>query len=769
MLYFAPPVRQYGNMFIFPDNADPKQFYYMPNFPHLAKTETGAPAIQLLVYQADLETVPPGQENEVGFLSLDVDLSFSDDEIQKAAARLRTDLNLDSDPTLSPIFFRSGTVRFLLLDDATPAPGHESDPVKPTDFVEELQAAASPSLYGDNRAIFQARVSKKGAEAILGSLGGTAPIGVVYQLTLAGLQPAYHVRVVADWHKVYNHFSEMSGYSGMFTDDETQKVIDDLIDNKVITVQDVTEGVGDEADQKDHDAVMTDIRHFLMETFFTQTLNKETPAGEGTVDQVGTVLDDICSAPFSIFGKSVHKLKTMTDDELRTLDIDWSVSKAATRDIYPQAHLSTMFAGAQLTRDQLVRVVQGGQDAAFKTISLIVGANCAWEQEKVAAISVEVDYGDAGDGTAPTWAFQLTKDTPTVTKQAWFKPDAPAHVVYRFEVVFTPPPVGYAGPSLSLKSGDLTSDGLGPLYITPLSLYRRVECTVSAVPNMPWEKVPAIAIRVRFADDDGSFTYGQDAVLTQTSNSFQTVFRARAGSTANPEVQYTYHLATGQADVRDWVAMDGAVTTGNVFVVPNPYPGNLTVVALAPDSNRYAAGVLELQYLDPQGNVLADATLTFGGDKDAKVQTWNLPIADPSRRRYRYRLTLTYKNPPAGSPDFISSDWIDTDRPQLPLGESLLRQLDVQASLTAKDPAVDHVAVHLQYDDAPNAIHVVTDGTLVDPADVARLSVVLKDLTQTSYSYTITWTTTEGFTRSVGPVTSTKRYLSVPGSPPCDG
>jgi hypothetical protein len=769
VLYFAPPIRQYGNMFIFPDNGNPQQFYYMPNFPHLAKTDTGAPAIQLLIYKKDLANLPPGEETEVGFLSLDVDLSFTDDEVQKATARLRSDLNLPTDPTLAPIFFRSGTVRFLLLDTATPTPGHENDPVKPTDFVENLQGAASPSLYGDNRAIFQARVSKKGAEAILGSLGGTAPIGVVYQLTMAGLQPAYHIRVKADWHKVYKHFSEMSGYESAFTDDETQKAIDDLVDNKTITVVDVIEGVGDEADQKDHDSVMTDIRHFLMETFFTQTLNKETPAGEGTVDQVGSVLDDICSAPFSIFGKSVHKLKTMTDDELRTLDIDWSVSKAATRDIYPQAHLSTMFAGAQITRDQLVRIVEGGQDAAFKTISLIVGANCAWDQEKVAAISVEVDYGDGSTGAVPTWSFQLTKDAPTVTKQAWFQPSVPQHVTYRYEVVFMPPPVGYAGPALSMKSGDRISDGLAPLYITPLSLYRRVECTVSAVPGMPFDKVPAISVAIRFTDEDGSFTHSVDAVLMQSNPSFATVFRARAASLSNPEVQYTYTLATGQVDVRDWVATAGDATTGNVFVVPSPYPSALTVVALAPDPNKFNAAVLELQYLDVGGNVLADTMMTFGGDKDARVQTWNLPIADASRRRYRYRVTLTYKNASVGSPDFIASDWIDTDRPQLPLGESLLRQLDVQLSLASRDRTVDHVLVHLQYDDAANALHVATDGTLVDPTDVARLSLALKDLTQTSYTYTVTWTTMEGFTRSVGPITSTKRYLQIPGTPPRDG
>jgi hypothetical protein len=427
-----------------------------------------------------------------------------------------------------------------------------------------------------------------------------------------------------------------------------------------------------------------------------------------------------------------------------------------------------MFAGAQLTRDQLVRVVQGGQDEAFKTISLLVCANCAWDKEAVTAISVEVDYGTSADGIS-TWSFQLTKDAPSVTKQAWFKPNAPQNVTYRYEVVFTPPPVGQPGPSLTIKSGDLVSDGLSPLYITPLTLYRRVECSVSAVSNLPFDKIPAVEIHLRFIDEDGSYTRYEQAVLTSANTTYSTVFRARPGSKANPEVQYTYHLASGQADVRDWVAMSGEATTANVFVVPSPYPSNLTVMALAPDPNKFSAGVLELQYSDRQGNVIAMTTMTFGGDKDQKIQVWSLPIADASRQRYSYRVTLTYKNAPPGTPDFVMSDWIDTDRPQLPLGESLLRQLDVQASLAGHDSSIEQVTVHLQYDDNANNVHVASDGTLVDPSDVARLSVVLKDLTQTNYSYTVTWTTKEGFSQTAGPTNSNKRYLQIPASPPRSG
>ena len=74
---------------VFPDFSDPTQFYYLPNFPHVAKMIDGTPAIRLLVYREDLDTVAENAEDAVAFLSLDVDLSWEPDVIDRAASRLR--------------------------------------------------------------------------------------------------------------------------------------------------------------------------------------------------------------------------------------------------------------------------------------------------------------------------------------------------------------------------------------------------------------------------------------------------------------------------------------------------------------------------------------------------------------------------------------------------------------------------------------------------------------------------------------------------------
>src|SRR5262249_922578 len=161
----------------------------------------------------------------------------------------------------------------------------------PTDFVTKIYGTGTPSLYGDNRAIFQAMLPKKGAAALMGAFDGLVPIGVIYSLTFAGLQPAYHIKMHADWHKVYTHFTQREPFSSILYENDIQKAIDKLIENQTIQVEDVIEGVDDEGMKPDHDAVMTDLRHYLMDTFFKATLNKETPAGSGVVDTVGNVLN----------------------------------------------------------------------------------------------------------------------------------------------------------------------------------------------------------------------------------------------------------------------------------------------------------------------------------------------------------------------------------------------------------------------------------------------------------------------------------------------
>jgi hypothetical protein len=757
MLYFGKAY-QYTTkgfpdaMFVLPDYADPLQYYFLPNTPHIAANEDGTPAIQLLVYRANLDEVAAGAEDAVAFLSLDCDVGFPADQIKNVQGRLQSDLNLTNEPALSPIFFRTGGVRFLLLDAQAPDPGKEKD-AQPTAFVSKVYATAVPSLYGDNRAIFQAMLPKKGADALAGALtdGGMTPIGVIYDLTFAGLQPAYKIKVTVNWHSVYTHFSEMHGYESCFTSDEVTKATDDLIEKKVINIEDVIEGVGDEAAKPDHDAVVDLIRHYIFDTFFKETLSKDTPAGESVPDQGVKVMQEIAEVPFSIFGKSTYERKEMTDDELRTLNFDYSVIKAAERSIHPQAHMSTMFQGTKLTKDQLVKVVT--ESDLWRTISFQVFANAAWDLDGIVAITVDMEYPNPDGGSPNAWTAHLTKQAPSDKRLAWLDPRALDSLRYKYQVVFAPDAI--PGPSTTLEQDWQSHQGL-VLTVEPNELYRKIDAEVIALDHFPFDRYPAVHAFIRFRDEDGSFSLAKDGVLSASNKKFDFHCRARHDAQAPTEVRLQFPGGDVPFDT-GWMPMEA-----DSYVVSDPHPSTLNVrVLVAGDRKKIQTVVVALQYEDDANQVMSSGSLTFDSTTINTVQSWSVHLADPTKQMYQYAVTMTYTDG-----GYFQTGWIESKAPTLAVGPQTVQLLEVEVSLAGKADMVDQVKVHLQYDDNDNNVHEAMDAALIRSGDAQNWRVNLKDPERQSYSYTVTWLTNDGFDRKLGPIQTTERYLAIPGSPP---
>jgi len=295
-------------MQLFPDFSDPTRFFYLPNFPHVAKMEDGTPAIRLLVYLEDLEELEEGEEEAVAFLSLDVDVSWPTEMLEEAESKLRMLNNLTENPRLTPIFYRKGSVKLMLLDAVTPEEDAPPGDDAPSQFVAKIQGAGSPSLYGDNRAIFQAMLSKKGAAALSGALDGVTPIGVVYSLTFAGLQPAFNIRAKVDWQKVYDHFSEREHVSLLFYESDVEKSIDTLVEEEAITIEVTIEGIGAEAMDAEREKAMDAIRQLVFDQFFEATIDRETAAGDSTGDNVVDALTSLARNGLTLgMGYSYHR------------------------------------------------------------------------------------------------------------------------------------------------------------------------------------------------------------------------------------------------------------------------------------------------------------------------------------------------------------------------------------------------------------------------------------------------------------------------------
>jgi hypothetical protein len=758
MLYLGSGLRQikaseHQTLYVFPDFSDPTQFYYLPNFPHIARMEDGSPAIRLLVFRDDVDTTGAADPDAVGFVSLDVDLAWPPDVIERAASKLRVEDGLAQAPRLTPIFFHKGSVKLMLLDAVSPeedAAGPTE--MQPTKFVTKIIGAGSPSLYGDNRAIFQASVSKKGAAALSGSLDGVTAIGVVYSLTFAGLQPAFKVKARVDWQKVYDHFSEREQADFLFYESDIQKSIDKMAEEKVIEVDVTVEGIGAEAMDAEREPVMTAIRQLIFDKFFEATFKREDGAGDSTGNNIVDTLTHIHQNALTLgVGYTYHR-KEVTVEELRSLDIDWTARKATERTIYPQAHMHNLLTNANVTREQLVTIIDA-RDDVWRTLPIEIMAAAAWEADGIAGITVDIEYGDADSGELRSMSTFLDKDHSKIVRREWMDRASGNELRYRYEVVFQDGSV--RGPSTKVSSGWRDHEGT-VLVVTPRELYEAVELEVGVVPTFPFERWPAVQAILRYRADDGSFEHYEDGVLTATVRSIKSRFRIDSGVPGRREVQLLYIGASGERVATPWMPMPQ-----DQWVVEDPHPDKLVVRAVvAGDRANIANLLVDLEYEDQENGVFEMGNLSFETERLNQPLSWTVNLADPGKRRYRYRMTLVTKKG-----EFLQTGWISTDAPTLPVGEVYVRRLSVELVTGLLDPGVDAVEVAVAYHDAVGNVHDEKTFRL-GPKSRSEWQVQLQDASRRSYELTTTWIRPDGFNPKVGPTTTSDTYVVIPGAPP---
>jgi len=760
MLYLGAGVREVNvgdgrAIQVFPDFSDENQYYYLPNFPRIAAMEDGTPAIRLLIFREDLDTIDDGAEEAVAFLSLDVDVRWDPDLIEDARSTLRSEEQLQEKPRLTPIFFREGSVKLMLLDAVTPDEddGRPAE-AQPTEFVTKIMGAGSPSLYGDNRAIFQASLTKKGAIALQAALDGVTPIGVVYSLTFAGLQPAFHVRAKVEWNKVVDHFSEQENADFLFYESDIQKSIDSLVDDKVIEIESTTEGIGADAMESDREEAMKAIRQLIFDKFFEATFKRETAVGDSTSDEVVDTLTTIHQNALTLGIGYTYRKKEVHVEELRTINIDWTARRAAERTIYPQAHMHNLLTGSNVTREQLVTIVDGSE-AIWKAQPFEVHTTAAWDADGIAGISVDIEYDDPQTGGVRHWSTFLDKTKENDTHRDWMDRTSGNQFRYKYEVVFLDSDV--PGPSPKVDSGGEWLEHEGTvLVIHPRELYDSVELEVMAVDKFPFDHWPAVQAILRYRTEDGSFEHYEDGVIRDAAKSFKTRFRIDRGVPGVREVLLRYLGASGEQEDTGWMPMPQ-----DQHVVADPHNNLMTITAVVAGKRDTIANlIVDLEYADEENDIHETGRITFAPATINEMPTWSVRRADPSKSRYRYRMTLI-----TTEGDFLQTGWIGTEAPTLPVGEVYVRTLTVELAVGELGSNVQSVSVDLSYDDDANDLHESKTFELAANSR-AEWSVKLQDAGNRSYAVTTTWKRTDGFEKKVGPTRHTSTYLVIPGSPP---
>ena len=211
MLYLDSPIELHG-LTVFRDYNEPNTFHYMPGNPEISN-DGGEQAFQLLIYRRDITDNPDFNEGDRpggGFLTMTVDLGVSTGTLDAVRRELGSRVS-SGEVNLVPVMFEEGSVRVSTLGaSSAPTDGSQPPPgvtARGPRFVEEILGSAIPSMYADNRAVFQIELSHEGAQLMRASLekGGTSQVAIVYDLAYRGLMPAFDATITINFKQSYDY------------------------------------------------------------------------------------------------------------------------------------------------------------------------------------------------------------------------------------------------------------------------------------------------------------------------------------------------------------------------------------------------------------------------------------------------------------------------------------------------------------------------------------------------------------------------------------
>src|SRR5947209_548301 len=268
---------------VFPDHADPNQFWYLPGPVALARdSQTREADFTFLKFRP---AAVQGGAKGGGFLMFTVNLRPDPQLENRILAKVGA--LAPGEPKLSAVEFDEGTVQCIAMN--VQGPGGTTATGSPGSFVavQSILGASVPSLFGDNAAAFSLTLSQEGATLLESAFeDGMAPIGVIYNLKFTGMRPALDVKITADFKRVFDQFSAGLSASYYFLSASIDAGFEKLVQDGAIKIE-VTNYTGDaDLNQKEQWA-LDFFKQTLIPQWFEPTLQPGQFAGGGALGAGG--------------------------------------------------------------------------------------------------------------------------------------------------------------------------------------------------------------------------------------------------------------------------------------------------------------------------------------------------------------------------------------------------------------------------------------------------------------------------------------------------
>ena len=389
MLKLEKPLMVNG-ISVYPDHQDPELFYYLPYPVSLADQQNSKDKnFHLWMYRSD------GGHHELdagGFLNFQVNLSLGKTLENDILSKLKE--NGIKNPRLTTPIWSEGKVHCIGLDiDA-----------ETKKFVTRVSDHATPSLIGDNDAIFSLSLSKNGAILAKNAFSQkSAPIGVIYELKYTALRPALHVRVSGSYEQIYNHFSTSLSGQYEFIKADIDAGFEKLVKNNVINIE-VENYIPDHEKDEQEQWALEFFKAQIVSKWFEPTYTAEDfkasfakaediddvkKRGEKPPEkEIKETTEELVAAatgmPIASFS-----LKAIRKEELGSFDLNFNSASAETRTCAPQGFLGLCV--KDLFEKQYISEIDLN-DPFFDSMDITVYAPYDYSQYSLSSAAVAISY-----------------------------------------------------------------------------------------------------------------------------------------------------------------------------------------------------------------------------------------------------------------------------------------------------------------------------------------------------------------------------------------
>lgn len=812
MLYLDEPIYYINGLQIHRDFQNVNQFYYFPAAPRIHQ-ENGELAFQLLKYARDVTDnplMPPDVAEQVGggFLVFTVDIGVDEEILEDTRRELAA--FAEGEVMLAPVPFHTGTVRLIAL--GAEGANLDTPPEQPTNvFVEKVFGSTKPSLYGDNLAIFGLHLEQEGTTLLEDSFRhGGGLLGVVYDLTYAGIRPALQVKAKVDFERVYNRFEAKIGFQYAMIGAELEAQLEWLREQRAIEI---------EITQYDTDPeTATQLRREAMELVKQEVLAKmlkpslqvpnastggtrnlmdqvmryarefsrpasgatarpapqpsrrttegdpgptEMNAGEGARGQSGDAATGSGGRGGSPGFALTFSLKYVRQEERKTAEFDFRVNQAVSRPAAPQGSLRLLLEG--LNMDDHIREVNL-DDPFFNELKAWIGVTGNWEVLGIDKVVVNATYQP--DPTGPIvhtdgWTFNASGE-PLKPFNVVLDKNRPVRL-YKYKTQVFLKDLAHVDSKERILEIEDTSEQR-ELLINPANEFRPLLVSVESG-TIDWQKVPRVDVKLHYEDDENDFTAEQlFSFSSAQSGPYNWVLYPVLPPEDQREKEHRSYTVTYGYTVRDeqgnttYFELEPEERTDEGIIVPPPFKG-VRRVRLIPAVDKEEVQEVTADVLYESNGYRFYRNLVFE-EGNFGTQRVEIPVPDPDPEHdsYKVRWSVLFS-------DFSTyeNDWTDYQQDRVMLDDGLHSAQEVKVELTYTPSDVGLRSLLLTLESLNPAGEVVdTDKHMLKGAE-STWTTNLSYLKDTPFRYRLskTWFKLDNTRETIGPFESDVTELFV--------